>query len=98
MDEAAFRRLYRGTPLFRTRRRSLVRNACIAAGNWGDPAALPPLLALLQDEEPLVRGHAAWAAARIGGKGVRAAIGAALAREENDWAREELRAELDESD
>jgi epoxyqueuosine reductase len=33
LDEQAFRARYRGTPVLRARRRGLVRNACIAAGN-----------------------------------------------------------------
>ncbi len=34
----------------------------VAAGNWGDPAAIPALSHLLADVEPLIRGHAAWGA------------------------------------
>lgn len=49
----------------RIKRRGLLRNACVAAGNWGSDEALPALRRLLDDEEPLVREHAAWAIARI---------------------------------
>jgi epoxyqueuosine reductase len=65
LDEAGFRARYRGTPLIRTKRRGLVRNACVAAGNSGDPALLPALIGLLGDVEPLVQGHAAWAIGRL---------------------------------
>ena len=68
LDEAAFRARFRGTAVLRTKRRGLVRNACVAAGNWGDPAAIPALSHLLADAEPLIRGHAAWALGRIGGE------------------------------
>jgi epoxyqueuosine reductase len=34
-------------------------------GNRGDPAALPALQRALNDPEPLVREHAAWAVARL---------------------------------
>jgi epoxyqueuosine reductase len=61
LDEAGFRARYRGTPMLRAKRRGLVRNACVAAGNSGDRALVPALISLLADPEPLVREHAAWA-------------------------------------
>ncbi len=58
----------RGSPLLRPKRRGLLRNAVIVAGNIGNPTAIPSLInALIYDPEPLVRGHAAWALGRIGG-------------------------------
>lgn len=65
LDRAAFAARFKGTALMRARRRGLLRNACVAAGNWGSEEALPALRRLLDDEEPLVREHAAWAMARI---------------------------------
>jgi hypothetical protein len=38
----------------------------VALGNWGSPEAVPVLATALHDDEPLVRGHAAWALGRIG--------------------------------
>jgi epoxyqueuosine reductase len=38
------------------------------AGQLGDPAAIPALEAALDHDEPLVRGHAAWALGRLGGR------------------------------
>jgi len=69
LDEAAFRARFRGTPLMRAKRRGLVRNACVAAGNSGDGSLIPALTPLLDDAEPLVREHAAWALARLAGGG-----------------------------
>ncbi len=66
LDEAAFRQRYRGTPIYRLKRRGLLRNVAVALGNWGDPAAIPALTAALHDPEPLIREHAAWALAQIG--------------------------------
>jgi epoxyqueuosine reductase len=37
----------------------------VPLGNWGSPEAVPALAAALNDEEPLVRGHVAWALGRI---------------------------------
>ena len=61
LDEAGFRKRYRRTPVERVKRDGLVRNACIAAGNWRDERAIPYLIQLLYDASALVRGHAAWA-------------------------------------
>lgn len=59
--ESSFRQMFRRTPLARIGRQRLVRNACIAAGNWKHERAIPYLIQLLYDGSPLVRGHAAWA-------------------------------------
>jgi epoxyqueuosine reductase len=90
LDEAGFAARFGGTPVERIRRERLVRNACVAAGNWGDPAAVAPLIRLLSDPSPLVRGHAAWALGRIGTVGARTALAAALALEAQPQVREEL--------
>ncbi len=90
LDEAAFGRRFAGSPVRRIRRARLVRNACVAAGNWGSAAAVPALAALLGDGEPLVRGHAAWALRRIGGPDVHAALSAALPTETDPDVRREL--------
>jgi epoxyqueuosine reductase len=66
LDEGGFMARFAGTPVQRIGRARLVRNACVAAGNWGDVVAHAPLMALLADESPLVREHAAWALGRVG--------------------------------
>jgi epoxyqueuosine reductase len=90
LDEADFKRRYGGTPLERPKRERLVRNACIAAGNWGSEAAVPPLLRLLDDESPLVRGHAAWALSRIAGDDARTVLAQRIAHEPHDEVKAEL--------
>jgi len=65
LDEAAFRERFRGTALTRPKRAGLLRNAAIALGNLGDRTAVPALVRALTDEEPLVRGHAAWALGQL---------------------------------
>jgi len=65
LDRTTFNQRYKRTPLARAKWRGLMRNACVAAGNWGSPEALPYLRALAASDEPLVREHAAWAIARI---------------------------------
>ncbi|HUZ03523.1 MAG TPA: tRNA epoxyqueuosine(34) reductase QueG [Thermomicrobiaceae bacterium] len=70
MSEDEFRSTYRGTAVLRTKRAGLARNAAVALGNVGTAADL----ALLEEvvvchDEPLVRGHAAWALARLDPQG-----------------------------
>ena len=43
------------------------RNACIVLGNRGRPEALPALARALDDTDPVLRSHAAWAVRAIGG-------------------------------
>ena len=100
LDEERFRERYAGSPgrpgspIERIGRGRLVRNACVAAGNWGSPRAAPHLVPLLVDDEPLVRGHAAWALGRIGGEESAAALRAALEGEEVEGVRGEMAAAL----
>ncbi len=68
MTDADFKARYSGTPLTRPKRRGLLRNAAVVLGNRKDPEAIPALSRALADPEPLVREHAAWALARIGGE------------------------------
>lgn len=76
LDDAAFRTRFRNTPLWRTRRRGLLRNAAIALGNRPTPAAIPALIRGLNDDEPLVRGACAWALGRYHTTAAREALAA----------------------
>jgi epoxyqueuosine reductase len=69
-DEAKFKAFFRGTPIYRIKRRGFLRNVCVALGNIGDPSALPALQRALDDPEPLVREHAVWAVGQIRIRGV----------------------------
>ena len=66
LDDRAFLNRFAGTPLMRPKRRGLLRNACIAAGNSGERELLPALKVAAQDSERLIRKHAAWAIERLG--------------------------------
>jgi len=65
LDEAHFKSRFTGTPIMRTKRRGLLRNACVALGNAGDKSALPVLEKASRDPEPLIAGHARWAMTRL---------------------------------
>jgi epoxyqueuosine reductase len=89
LDEDAFRARFRLSAVWRTRRAGLLRNACIALGNVADRGSVPSLIRALEEDEPLVRGHAAWALGRLGGGLARDALGRSLSRESDAWVREE---------
>jgi epoxyqueuosine reductase len=65
LDDAAFRALFRGSPVKRTGRDRFVRNVLIAIGNSGKPELAATAEALLGDASPLVRAMAVWALARL---------------------------------
>jgi epoxyqueuosine reductase len=65
LDEAAFRTRFAGTPIKRTGRDRVVRNALIAAGNSKDRDFLPAIQGLLGDASALVRAMAVWALHRL---------------------------------
>ncbi len=64
LDESAFRDRFRHTPLWRPKRRGMLRNAAIVLGNRPTAAAIPALVKGLHDAESLVRGACAWALGR----------------------------------
>lgn len=61
MDDAAFRARFAGTPVKRTGRDRVVRNAAIAAGNSNNGAVVAALERLIADPSALVRAAAVWA-------------------------------------
>jgi epoxyqueuosine reductase len=58
---------FRGSAMKRAKAWMLRRNAAVALGNTGDADAIDPLAqAMASDQEPIVRGHAAWALGHLG--------------------------------
>jgi epoxyqueuosine reductase len=99
MTQEDFSRRFKSSPVKRTKRRGLLRNVAVALGNGRSPEAVPALVSALDDDEPLVRGHAAWALGRVAAASeasppVRAAVAEALRRrlsvELDAWVSEEL--------
>ena len=68
MSGKAFLREYRDSPVSRARRNGLLRNVCVALGNWGSDEAVPVLEQAARDRSELVREHAEWALERIAGE------------------------------
>ena len=90
MDQAEFSRRFKSSPVKRAKRRGLLRNVAVALGNWGSPEAVPVLTRALDDDEPLIRGHSAWALGQIGTWEARSALGARVGVEADGWVREEI--------
>jgi epoxyqueuosine reductase len=90
MTQEEFSARFKGSPIKRAKRRGLLRNVAVALGNWGAPEAVPALAVALNDEEPLVRGHAAWALGRIGTEAARQALRGNGEVEADGWVREEI--------
>jgi epoxyqueuosine reductase len=83
MSGKGYLRAFAGSPVSRAGRNGMLRNLCVALGNWGDAAAVRVLAEALSDSSPLVRAHAAWALGEIG---TDVAV---------DFVRERLESELD---
>jgi epoxyqueuosine reductase len=97
MDEEEFRRRFRGSPIVRAKRRGFLRNVAVALGNNAGPQAVPALTHALNDQEPLVRGHVAWALGRIGSSEGLAALRQKLLSEENPEVKTEIEEALREA-
>lgn len=67
------------------------RNAAIAIGNTGDEAYTHDLIAELENPEPLVRRHVAWALGKIGGGRAKRALEKALTGEVDSEVVQEIR-------
>ena len=103
LTEEEFSTRFSGSPIKRAKRRGFLRNVAVALGNWGSREAVPALAKALDDPEPLIRGHAAWALGEIlsrvgvpgdGGFRVEEAMVVQLGVEEDPWVVEELQLAL----
>ena len=91
LDDSAFRRRFKGTPLWRAKRRGLLRNAAVVLGNRPEQSALAALIRGLNDPEPLVRGAAAWALGQYGTPSTAAALQNRLDVEHDSEVRSEIK-------
>jgi epoxyqueuosine reductase len=92
LDEAAFRERFGHTPLWRAKRRGILRNAATVLGNRPTPRATVALVRGLNDDEPLVRGACAWALGRDPQPAARRALVARREIESDSDVRREIEA------
>ncbi len=95
LDEAGFRSRFGRSAIRRTKRRGLLRNVAIALGNSRNPRAIPVLQTALNDPEPLVRSHTAWALGQFHEQEARVALQQHLSHEEHEGVRSEVEKALE---
>ena len=90
MNQEMFSKRFKGSPVKRIKRRGLLRNVAIALGNSGNQQAIPVLIKVLNDEEPLIRAHVVWALGELSGIEVLSVISEKLKNETEAIVLEEL--------
>lgn len=96
LTRRGFNKLFAGSPIQRTKRQGLLRNAAVVIGNRADPEDIPLLARRMALElEPLVRGHIAWALSRIDHQDALDTLERAIEHEPDSYVREELRVALE---
>jgi epoxyqueuosine reductase len=93
LDDAAFRQLFRKSPIKRTGRARFVRNVLIAIGNSGNQDLLPVAIDLLRDDSPLVRAMAVWAVGRLADRPTTERLAHQYRDDPDDAVRDEWRTE-----
>ena len=87
-----------GNPILRAKRRGFPRNVAVAPGNIGSAEAVSALICALDDEDPLVRGHAAWALGRVGTAEARDGVRQRLSIEEDTHVKAEIEEAMSEAE
>jgi epoxyqueuosine reductase len=91
-----FNHKFKGSPLKRAKRRGLLRNAAVVLGNGGAPEAVEKLArVLVEDDEPLVHAHAAWALGQSGASEAQSILERALRTEQDVDVLREITAALE---
>ncbi len=92
LDEAGFRAFFSGSPIKRIGRARFLRNVLMAMGNSGASSLAEEAERLLRDPDPLIRGAAVWALARLAPKRLVALQGQHVAEVveavRDEWAQE----------
>jgi len=94
LSDTAFRQRFRQTPLWRSKRRGILRNAAIVLGNQRCLESLPALRQGLSDHEPVVRGACAWALGQLNTAAARQALETRLALETDPEVLQEIQLAL----
>ena len=91
LDDAAFRKMFAGSPVKRTGRDRFVRNVLIAIGNAtpGEPELIEAARQCLDDKSSLVRATAVWAFTRLAPARCATERAGGLSREEDPLVRAE---------
>ena len=90
INQEMFSQRFKGSPIKRIKRRGLLRNVAIALGNSGNQQAIPILINVLDDAEPLIRAHVVWALGELAGAEILPVIHEKLKNEREVIVLEEL--------
>ena len=90
LDDEAFRKRFKNSPVKRTKRRGLLRNVAVALGNSDDPFSVSPLIGALSDHEPLIRAHVVWALGELIGEKALPILNKNLKNEEEQIVKDEI--------
>ncbi len=90
LDDGAFRARFRRTPLWRSKRAGLLRNAAIALANQKATDAIPALSQGLHDKDPIVRGACAWSLRQFSDPRAAALLADRMALETDATVKSEL--------
>lgn len=83
--------VFRRSAIKRAKYRGLLRNAAVVLGNRANPADVDALAFALRDnDEPLVRGHVAWALGEIGTSEAQSALAGAATLEQDPYVLDEI--------
>ena len=89
-SDQQFEMFCRHTPLWRARRRGMVRNALLLVGSQKHLPAVQATIGKLQDSEPLIRAAAVWALGEIDSAETRAALHLAVDQESDADIRQSM--------
>jgi len=90
MSREEFMAATKGSAIRRARYSGFLRNVAVALGNCGESWVIAPLAEALVHDEPLVRGHAAWALGQFVDESSRRLLADRLDHEEDGSVKEEL--------
>lgn len=90
LGDEDFRRILKENPIKRARRKGFLRNILVAMGNSGSIEFIPDIKEALNDNDPIVRAHAAWALWKLEGENSHKTLSDRLSIEPNSMVREEL--------
>jgi epoxyqueuosine reductase len=90
LGDEDFRRIFKGNPIKRAKRKGLLRNAVVAMGNSGLKEFIPNLKESLNNKDPMVRAHAVWALWKLEGNDSYKTLSDQLDIESAPTVREEI--------
>lgn len=90
LSDEDFRRIFKRNPVKRARRKGFLKNILVVMGNSGSKEFIPDIKESLNDEDPIVRAHAAWALSKLEGENSYKTLSDRLDIESDSMVREEI--------